>query len=163
MTHLDRTFKYQMKKSSNHVLDPARPIGMAPIPSASHKPSHQLRTVFVVLMLTRNFLPPLHPSASNSTPPCQSRFKASDCVFPPSPTTILGRSWGIGNEQWKSKVPKVYPIGRSVARRKGSEALKVHVSSGAQAVSDSTITMIQVNHKTPSVVPLHQDDSMRLR
>ncbi|EDR11701.1 uncharacterized protein LACBIDRAFT_324439 [Laccaria bicolor S238N-H82] len=65
-----------------------------------------------------------------STAPIRLEFdpsmpiKASDYVFPPSPTTILGRSWGIGNEQWKSKVLKVYPIGRSVARRKGSEALK---------------------------------------
>ena len=61
---------------------------------------------------------------------------------------------GIGideDEQRKSKVPKVYPVARSGARRKGSEALKVHVSSGAQAVSGSTSTTSMSDLPVPAV------------
>ena len=94
---------------------------------------------------------------------------------------------GIGiddEEQRKSKMPKVYPVGRPVATPKRSEALKVCVSSGAQAASGSTSMMsmsplsdlplpvplvppmqVQASHMTPPVVPqyrLHHDDSMKL-
>ena len=67
-------------------------------------------------------------------------INASGYVFPPSPTAVPGRSGGtrmsIDEDDWrKLKVPKVYPVGRFVGRCKGSEALKVHVSSGTQAVS----------------------------
>ncbi|KIJ90050.1 hypothetical protein K443DRAFT_580662 [Laccaria amethystina LaAM-08-1] len=68
-------------------------------------------------------------------------IKASDYVFPPLPTTVPGRSGGMDeHEQRKSKVPKVYPAGRSVACPKGSEALTVRVPSGAQAASGNTST-----------------------
>jgi hypothetical protein len=115
-------------------------------------------------------------------------INASDSVSPPSPTTAPCRSGGIGigideDDQRKSKVPKVYPAGRSVPRPKGSETLKVRISSGVQAVSGSTSTTsmsplldlpllvplvppvrVQANHRTPPVVPQHrlqQDDSVQ--
>jgi hypothetical protein len=111
-------------------------------------------------------------------------INASDYVFPPSPTTVPGRSGDIdiGIDEHKSNVLKVYPAGRFVARPKGSEALKVRVPSGAQAFGGSTSmasmsplsdlpmsvplvppAQVQANHRTPPMVPhhpLHQDDSV---
>ena len=101
-----------------------------------------------------------------------STMNASDYVFPPLPITVPGRSGGMDeHEQRKSKVPKVYPAGRSVARPKGSEVLTVRVP---QAVSENTSTtsvsplsppaQVHADHRTSPVVPhhrLHQHDSMQ--
>ena len=126
--HLDRIFKDQTKRSSINMythLDPARPIRITSLTSASRKPSHQLN-VFVVLILTHTAYLPTAPIRLKFDPSLP--INVTDYVFTPSPTTILCRSGGIGigideDEQRKSQAPKAYPVGRSMTRPKGSEAL----------------------------------------
>jgi hypothetical protein len=48
-------------------LHPARPIRITPLASMPHKPSHRLHHTH------KQPTSPLHPSASNSTPPCPSK------------------------------------------------------------------------------------------
>jgi len=142
-------------------------------------------THYTTLLSVPQTISPTEPSSSFSHSHATYLPTASDYVFPPSPTTVPGRS-GMGideDEQRKSKVPKVYPVCRSVAHPKGREAPKVRVSSGAQAVSGSTSTtsmsplsdlpvpvplvppvQVQAGDGTPPMVPqhrLHQDDSVQ--
>jgi len=156
-------------------LDPARPIRITP---ASHKPSHQLNR----LRRPHTHTQPtssLHPSASNSTRPCQSTHPTT-CVFPPSPTTVPGRSAGIGvgideDEQRKSKVPKytlsVAPWlvlrGATVKRtfRVGVRVRRVrHCCRICWCLCRwCPRVQVQANHRTPPVVPQHrlQDDPVQ--
>ena len=112
---------------------------------------------------------PAAPTRVESDP--SMPINASDHLFSPSPTTVSGRSGGVGidrDEQRKSKGPNVCPVGRSMARPKGSEARKVHVSSRSRSTTVPVPLMlpvqVQANHRTPPVVPqyyLHQDDSVQ--
>ncbi|EDR00407.1 uncharacterized protein LACBIDRAFT_334168 [Laccaria bicolor S238N-H82] len=134
---------------------------------------------------------PAEPSSSSSyshttylpTTPTRVEFdpsmpiNASDYVFSPSPATVPGQSRGIGidkDEQRKS-VPKVCPVGRSLARPKGREASKVHVPSGSTSttsmspLSDLLVpsvplmppVQVQANHRVVPQHRLHQGDSVQ--
>ena len=143
-----------MKKSITNMYT-RLPIRITPLPLASYKPSHQLNRLCRSHTQTQP-TSPLQPSASNSTPPCQSTHPAMCSRFR-QPLSQVGL--GIGtyeDKRRKSEVPKVCPVGRSVGRCKGSEALKVHVSSGTQAVSarrTSTESMSPLSD-LPVLVPL---------
>ena len=123
------------------------------------------------------FLPtkPIHVEFDPSMP-----INASDHVFSPLPTTVPGRSGGIGldeDEQRKLTPAKVCPAGRSMARSKKSKARKVHVLSGSTSttsmspLSDLLVPVplmppvqVQATRRKPPMVPQHrrqQDDSVQ--